>query len=305
MDDRATTNRDTSTAGNRRVGALVPLFNPDDGLPERLARLASQVTQLYLVDDGSTPARRESLRALASARGYRLLEQESNLGIAAAFNRGAAAAIADGCAYVLLVDQDTRPEPHLVSTLVDLFATDGAKAAVIAANYVDAGGRLAYRVPDDRATGEIPVAISSGSMIPATAYQSLGGMDEGLFIDEVDHDFCLRARERGFQILATRQPLTRHEVGRQTLHHLGSLAFSMSHHAPIRRYYMARNRIVVARRHGRQFPGWVAGMLLRSAIEFSLVPLLEKNRRAKTRALARGLIDGLAGRSGRRPTGDR
>jgi rhamnosyltransferase len=282
------------------IGAIVPTYNPDEDLEVRLRDISHQTDRLYLVDDGSSPEVLSRIRAVAQRLGCQLIENAGNLGIATAFNRGAAAALRDGCDHVLLLDQDTLVEPEMARRMTAMLAqASDSRIAVLAANYLDSGGRPAYRLSPELEISDVDIAISSGSLIPTAVYHSLGGMDESLFIDEVDHDFCLRARLRGYRVTATREPLTRHQVGRQRLFRVAGVAFSMSNHRPLRRYYMARNRVVITRRYLRHFPGWVLGMLFRSAVEVSLLPFLEREGPRKLRAVVLGLAHGLVGRRGR------
>jgi rhamnosyltransferase len=282
------------------IGAIVPTYNPDEGLEVRLREISQQTDRLYLVDDGSSPEVLPRIRAVAQRLGCQLIENAGNLGVATAFNRGAAAARRDGCDHVLLLDQDTCVEADMTRRMTAMLAhASDPRIAVLAANYLDTGGRRAYRMSPDREISDVTIAISSGSLIPTALYHSLGGMDESLFIDEVDHDFCLRARLRGYRVTATREPLTRHQIGGQKLFRVAGVTFSMSNHGPLRRYYMARNRVVMTRRYLRHFPSWVLAMLLRSAVEVSLLPFLEPHGLQKLRAVARGLAHGLVGRRGR------
>ncbi len=281
------------------VAAIVLSHDPDTGLLERLRGVRQQVDQLFIVDNASNEQNLVTVREAASALCATLIENRENTGVAAGFNQGAAAALQSGCDFVLLLDQDTLASPRMVSRLLGLFMEQtGSGVAVLAANYTDTGQRTAYRPEAARPVSESAVAISSGSLIPASAYADLGGMDEQLFIDDVDHDFCLRARSRGYRVLVTAEPLMRHQVGKQRIHRILGMSFSTSAHSPLRRYYMARNRIILVRRYFTRFPAWILTMLLRQTAEITATLVLEAGRARKLRALFLGIKHGLDGRTG-------
>jgi len=48
---------------------------------------------------------------------------------------------------------------------------------------------------------ETDMLIASGCLIPADVLRDVGLMDDALFIDHVDTDWCMRARARGYRLL--------------------------------------------------------------------------------------------------------
>ncbi len=284
----------------RLIGAVVPTFCPDDALEDRLRALRPQVDRLCLVDDGSSAEVRDRLNDIASKLDAMLLLQTDNRGIAAAFNRGVATLHEAGCDRVLLLDQDSRVEDNLVARLTELWNAQGdQQIGVLAANYQDSAGRPGYAVPRQVDVSPIPYAISSGSLVAVGQWQAVGGCDQALFIDGVDIDLCLRLRAAGCQVLATRQTLLAHHVGHQRVYRVLGKTFSMSGHSPLRRYYMARNQVILFARHLGRFPGLMIKLACVSAAQWLLMALLETRRWAKLRAVCLGLVHGLTGRRGR------
>ena len=143
--------------------------------------------------------------------------------------------------------------------------------------------------------------ITSGSLLSLKAYETVGPFRNELFIDGVDHEFCLRLRAAGYRVLITREPLMRHELGRQVRYRLGPVDFAMSNHSARRRYYMSRNRLLIAREYLLREPAWVLRSLATAAAEFVLIPFLEPRPWAKWRAIALGVWHALRGRTGPLP----
>ncbi|HBK76762.1 MAG TPA: hypothetical protein DDZ73_10295, partial [Gammaproteobacteria bacterium] len=119
--------------------AVVTTFNPDlSVLREQLGRTVPQVKQLIVVDNGSVAA--DSIRALveefAKTRWFSLGE---NRGLGYAHNVGIQQALERGAGSVLILDQDTLPEPDMVSVLAEtLVSSNGpdSRVAAVGARYV-------------------------------------------------------------------------------------------------------------------------------------------------------------------------
>mgnify|MGYP002888735411 CR=1 FL=1 len=58
----------------------------------------------------------------------------------------------------------------------------------------------------------VETIITSGSIIPVKVLQNVGLMDETLFIDYIDYEWCLRAIHKGYQIYLSDSKM-RHNMG--------------------------------------------------------------------------------------------
>ena len=80
-----------------RVCAVVVTFFPDAGFPERLEKIATQVSRVVVVDNGTSG--RSSLNldmALGIREGITCIRNRENIGVAAALNQGVRAALKGG-----------------------------------------------------------------------------------------------------------------------------------------------------------------------------------------------------------------
>ena len=68
--------------------------------------------------------------------------------------------------------------------------------------------------PDGDQAIECEFLIASGSLIPLAAWDAVGGMEEALFIDQVDIEWCQRAIARGYGIFGAEQAVLEHKIGR-------------------------------------------------------------------------------------------
>lgn len=284
------------------LGAVVVAYHPDAGLAERLAALAPQLDKILLVDNSEGPAS-AALTEAGQLNKVELIRLGRNEGIARALNIGLERLRDRGFSDAITLDQDSTALPGLVSGLLAVRAQvrRTSPAPLLVAPGFAASADVQPHATVQPAWREVYVAITSGMLIHLPDLARLGprAMDERLFIDYVDFDFCLRARDQGFRIVQTENVLLRHAIGIATQHRLLGRSFSPTNHAPLRRYYRYRNLVRLARRHGRRHGRWLAAELLSIGRELVKIVLFERQRRRTFRAILTGIGDGLRGRSGK------
>lgn len=281
------------------VCAVVVAYFPDDGFAERLRTLLPQVITLVVVDNTPVPRCTQQLTAQGLIDGrIRLIENHRNAGIAAALNQGLEHALQIGCKWLLTLDQDTRCYSDMVATLLQVHETCDPKAAVIGGNYFDSQNHQ-LKIPADGKTEclEQTTVITSGSLVDADTAKAVGGFREDYFIDQVDHEFCLRVRAHGYRVVISRKPVMEHSVGGPGGARLPLLGILPSH-PPLRKYYIARNTVVTVAEYWRLEPGWCLRRSVRLLLGLLLMATLEKQRLAKVRAFAAGFMDGIRRRMG-------
>ena len=284
------------------VCAAIVTFHPGAGFPESFAALMDRVPKWLIVDNRSSDEARQRLRTLSSPS-VEVLENADNLGIAAALNRAARRAQALGFEWLLTFDQDSRPDAQLVTKVVEAYSElpDGARVGMIGCNFVMEGAKWLFYDCDaaDSRMVERATVITSGSLLSLKAFAQVGPFREDLFIDGVDSEFCLRLRRHGYQVFAVCEPLMRHTVGELGAHPKLPARMRITHHSALRRYYITRNTLVVARQYWRHEPAWVALSLRVLFSGFVGAMLFERQKWRKLGATVLGIIDALRGRMGR------
>ena len=290
------------------VTAIVVSYQPDLArLGELLKSVAPQTDSVVVVDNGSG----EDVAGFVAARGdlrVHVLSLGKNVGIAAAHNVGARWASERGAKFVLLMDQDSVPEPGMVATLKlaheDLVA-GGNKVAAIGPRFRDPQtGHLAPHVRFGRIRF-IPVAceptqtvvltdflISSGSLISIDVLDAVGGMDEALFIDQVDTEWVLRARAKGYQVWGHCEASMNHSLGEERRRVWLGRWREIPLHKAFRYYYMFRNSVLLQR---RKYPCWAWRRVdtVRLLQIFVFLILFHPQRLQAIQSMLRGLWDGI------------
>jgi rhamnosyltransferase len=281
-----------------RVCAVVVAFHPDAELEARLRELLPQVAALVVVDNTPAAARHGSvvLPAAGAAR-VCLIENAENLGVGAALNQGLAQAAQWNCDWLLTLDQDSRWYPDMVQTLTRVAASCMPKPAVIGGNHLDPRTGRTKAPAAEVGFLEQKTVITSGSLVEVRAAQAVGGFRADYFIDQLDHEFCLRVRAHGGRVVISRKPVMAHSVGEDGGAWL-PLVGRLPSHAPLRKYYVARNSLVTIGKYWRNEPGWCLRRALRLLLGLLLMITLERQRLSKARAFVAGLVDAMVGRMG-------
>ena len=283
--------------------AVYVTYHPDTKFPDRMARIGLQVAYTVIVDNNSNEEAVKMLRALCGAGKCELIENEENLGIATALNQGIKRAIDLGYDWALTLDQDSWPEVDLIATFSEIYNThpDSEKVKMIGCNYrYPITGHSFITCEDPKARFiETHVVITSCSLMSLRAFEEVGPFRDDFFIDEVDHEYCLRLRSYDYKVVISCKPLMTHYLGNQTRHKLLWKRPISSNHPPLRRYYITRNRIVVYKKYIHNEPQWVKKSLYTAMMETALIILYENKKLEKFRAIMLGIWHALSGRMGR------
>jgi GT2 family glycosyltransferase len=294
-----------------RLAVLVVTRNRRGDVLEALAAVAAldyplERMEVLVADNGSDDGTETAVQSWFRSSGARLARglcrrSAENLGAAAARNR-LAAETSPASAFWLFLDDDAVPEPGLLGPMLATLEDPavGAVGARIVAHDMpgrDLGGagwfdqRLGrLRETTTRAAVDCDFVISCAMAVRPAAFRAVGGFDEDYFVYHEDVDFCLRLRRRGFRVRYEPAAVARHKVPRG------------KRRAPERLYYLARNKLLLLRRHlpWRRYPtAWLASGA--SLIPRMLLESLRVNRGlapAELRAILAAGRDGFRGTKG-------
>ncbi|MGC3945937.1 MAG: glycosyltransferase family 2 protein [Chryseolinea sp.] len=253
----------TNTISPATIAATVVLFNPADDVYDNVSSYTGQVSKVFVVDN-STRYNETLIQRLRGLPNVVYLNNGGNLGIARALNVGAAAAQAS-YDYLLTMDQDTALTPDFVSRLAAGFQTN-TTAAIVAPLYGQRNNTT------DKPFETVAFAMTSGNILRLDAYKKTGPFMDELFIDHVDHEYCLRLRVNGYLIVQDNSVLINHRPGNIINRRVLSRDISFSSHSPLRFYYFVRNGFYVSKLYQRQFPDF--GRFFRKQLMKEFVKLI-------------------------------
>lgn len=283
------------------IYAVMVTYHPGDEVLGNVRALLEQVDHVVVVDNTPTEKAAAALDEISGWDRCTVIFNRENLGIAAALNIGIRFALTHGAGWILTSDQDSRVQENYVEEMLRCHAESSKKATIgmVCPRYVD--DRVGGEIPMNKnSSGEIVGCWTSGSMAPAEVYKIVGLYEEPLFIDFVDHEYCMRMRSQGYQIAQCRRAVLKHSLGRITPRRFFRGIMLVTNHSAGRRYYINRNRLVLIKRYFRHDREW-AMIEAKGLIADSIAVLrFEKDKAAKFNSMARALFDGLFNRLGQR-----
>lgn len=292
------------------TAAVVSTFNPHSNVVENCLALLDQCTDVVVVDDGSSAANEDVYKKLEEI-GCSVLRLQHNSGIAAALNRGVSLARSrhNALGYVLTMDQDSLVQPGFVQGLEKAAVTAagvGLGVGMVAPGKVSGLPSRAIRTHKGVTIGDEPV--QSGLLIPVSCLDAVGPFNEELFIDGVDSEFYLRAKAKHLHCIIAVDSSLNHSLGTMIPARIGRWPIKWRGQplmvrtaATWRYYFIFRNRILLAVKFARKEPYWTLRGLATDIRHLIIVSLLAPGRRERLVSAARGLADGMRGRSGPGP----
>lgn len=301
---------------NDSVCALVVTHHPEGKrLLKVIEALRSQVDRVLIIDNGSNDSTRSRLQGLAKENDCVLLENDKNLGLAAAYNQGIRWANKNRFLHILFLDQDSVSLPSMVRRLLGAIKKlDSDEARIAGVGPVIFDPRLGERRPfvtfsalgvkrracDPRQSDKEIAAdflISSGMLAKTSVFDLVGTFDEGLFIDNVDLEWCFRASAKGYKCYGI--------CGAELEHHLADKvkciwlgrSIPIYYHSPVRQYYIMRNRILLYRKQYSP-KAWIVQDIPRALFKSIVFSIFSDQRLENIKMMCLGIVHGLQGIKG-------
>jgi rhamnosyltransferase len=299
----------TDAAG---LATVTVTYQPDLALLETQLAALPPAAWKVLVDNASRPELRDGLRQLAAAYPRVLLvENDANLGLAAALNAGAERAMQApaNARLLLLLDQDSEPGPGGVEALLAAYArlqqADPALGCIGPALLdVDTGvehgfhqargWRWTRRFPTTNAPLRVDNLNGSGTLVSSALFRELGGLSSDFFIDHVDTDWAFRVLASGHSLYGIPSVRFRHRMGQRGIRFwfLGWRVWPQR--SPLRHYYLYRNSARLLR--SPHVPAvWKLWAPVKLGLTALVHGLFDAERGAQLRQMARGFAEGWRG----------
>ncbi len=302
--------------------AIIVSYNPDKEILFSLLQQLSDQTDFLLVDNGSANVSdfAADARALAACKGVQELPE--NLGLACALNIGLRFALENDYEFALLFDQDSALSENFVESLLQAYA----EATLLPRNPVDSIGNNTDRKSSYKIAAIGPLVrnpetgrqmpfkrfdrmfyrsncrpspsvslyiadflISSGSLLPMENIADIGFMKEDYFIDNIDLEWCFRARSLGYSLYGTEKAVLHHRIGEAANSYMVKKGF-MVQHSPLRAYYSTRNRINLYSKKYAPMQ-WIVRDIFRFAFKTLWLVLFSSDRIAYLKSIRRGIAD--------------
>lgn len=292
----------------QKIFSVIVAYNPDlSQLLSTIGSIQGQGSSVIVVNNGT--------ELLISD--VKVINEFKNVGIATAQNDGIFEAIANGATHIALFDQDSEvPENYFEKMLEAVETLDNV--GMVAPSIFDVNKRLRVEPklytrekkltliqPSAKDTEMInagkyrlaAVPIASGSFFPLSTINSVGVMNDNLFIDSVDTDFAIRILLSDLDIYQINNLIMNHAIGNRKPVNIGKFAFWTTNHSPMRRYMMTRNIILIRNLYSKNVRG-LTHMMFRTLLSTFVYILFEQQKASKLHAFVRGMVAGVRGKTG-------
>lgn len=280
-------------------------FNPDVTRVSDLCKvLLASGSNVVLVDNTES----SYLAHHVGQPGCELIALGENKGLAHAQNVGIIRAAGSGADAIALFDQDSKVDPDFLPALiaplrkgeprvVSPVLLDDARGVELPATRLRRFGLPTDVYSMDKAERPVvDIVVASGSVATKEVFELAGLMNERLFIDHVDTEWCLRCRNKGIPIEVVPKAVMRHSIGSGAIE---LRAATVLLHDPTRCYYQVRNSLLLLR---------MAHVPLLFALRETAAVLWNRffllihveDRSSYLEALVAGVLDGVRGVGGKR-----
>ena len=266
------------------IAGVVVLYNPDDLVMDNINTYINQIGKLFIIDN-SEKKNVKLIEEINSWKNIKYISHNCNKGIAAAFNLGAKEAIDEGFKYLLTMDQDSKATDGMISKLLYIM-NNNSDLGLVAADHINPS----FLIETNKISKEVLYTMASGNLVKLKAFQAVGGFLENLFIDHVDHEFCLRLNANGFKVIKTGDAVIIHRPGKTVKKKFLFVNLYPSYHSPIRLYYRTRNRLYVDQLYKKKFPEYVKEDRKNMLFELAGMLLYEQNLYQKIKMISLGFI---------------
>ncbi|MCI9070311.1 glycosyltransferase family 2 protein [Clostridium sp.] len=279
------------------VAAVIITYNVENDFKKRINKLKGKVDEIIVVDNGSKDKTISMLKELE--RETTIIYLEENKGIAYALNKGINYSIKKGYNWILTLDHDSIITDDMIKNMLNCYESFDEdfkeKVAMLVPIHVE---EKEYKSNASSITQvssvsymEVLTEITSGALTKAEIYKNIGMYDERLFIDLVDHDYCLYLNKKGFKIIQVKSAILIHNLGESVKKSLLGLKMTPTNHSPLRRYYMSRNRHYIWDKYKNDFPKWVLKDKRRFITENLKIILFEDSKIEKFKYIRNGIKD--------------
>ena len=226
-----------------KIAAVVILYHPNDSFLRNIKSYYDLVSKVYIFDNTENVSPlKDELQQLEKIDYYHDYE---NGGLPKRLNEGSYKAINDGFDWLLTMDQDSNFLDGSFSKYLVCFNQFINKENV--ALFGTSNERDIINSTVQCLFEEDYKLMTSGNLINLSLFKKIGEYDEALFIDCVDHDYCIRSFIAGYKSIRFLNIYLAHELGdsvnRASIKTFFLLKKKKEIHSPIRYYYMIRNML--------------------------------------------------------------
>lgn len=283
-----------------KCAAVIVSYNPDiELLVKNVDAIQKQVDRVLLFDNASKNVDIVE-EAISAFERVILIRSHENVGIAKAIN--ICIKSLDRCySWILTLDQDSIVPDNLIREYLKYINIPDVK---MISPVVKLSVGREIQLPSTSCHFElIKRCITSACFVNVEALYSVGGLDERMFIDWVDHDLCKHFEIKGFKMLQCNDVVLYHNLGSNKpvfisvlLNKWFKTKIVYQTYSPFRIYYMIRNSIYYMRKYKGYLDKKEKLDILKLIIQHvSIKSIITSERKIQVcKSICKGVIQGLS-----------
>jgi len=288
-----------SEQGNSQfICGMLTLYSPPETYIKNIATYINYIDKLYVIDNSVNCDNKIDDELIRKYPKIEFLAIGKNIGIAAALNLSIDIALQNRYLWMLTMDQDSYFDEDQAQRFFHSFSSIGNNdVAILSPSHekvsVDTGDCI-YHKRD--------TVMTSGNLLNLSLAKKIGAFNEDLFIDCVDHDYCLRSNLLGIDVLQASNCFIQHEVGKSfsgsLLYGLRKRTFNI--HSPKRMYFIVRNSLCMEKKYSKTFPDYIKGIKKAMHLKMSKSLRYSNNRIDYMRYILKAYFDFYRNKYGNR-----
>lgn len=269
------------------IAVVLTTFYPNKKNYHCISKICEQFSKVVIYDNSVSLKVKKNLLSLQSEYIHlEIIFNSKNLGLASSLNYGVMK-LKKIYAWILFFDQDTLIADNLNLKTKEIIVNH--KFDILGLNY-----QYSKNLSNDESFLQSSNrTIISGMLVNSLVFNNLSFRNNFL-LDLVDHDFCFRAKNIGFKIFKTKEPLIKHRIGNMKENKFLFMMKKRLNHNNFRYYLMARNKIWFDKLNKNHLR---ISTLRKLVFEFFLIMFFDKNVVKKLKAHFFGICHGLSNKN--------
>ena len=285
---------------NPKIYAGIVVYGPNKNLYKLVKKLLEQGTQPIIFVNKSNQISDDVIKKYSLT----FFLEKQNVGVSKALNTIINFFINSNADYLFTFDQDSDIPNDFVLSMVNLFQKAlniDEKIVCCSPKILDLKFQKRNDIKITSSTNKqnfsyINFAITSGSLYTKKSFKSVGYMNELLFIDGVDTDWCERSLLKNFKLIMAENIYLFHKIGSKFIKVFG---ITKSYHdQDLRVYYIIRNSVYLLLSGSNRFK-WKLKEFMRTLIRIIAYPILSSTKIYTLYYLFLAIRDGLIKKMGK------
>ena len=268
-----------------RILGIVILYYPDEKTKSNIESYSIYLDKLIVWNN--TPQKGATDLFFSNHENIVPMGTEKNEGIGKPLNEAVKYAIQHNYTHLLTMDQDSSFLPEKFQTYLEVVKqNENSFIGLFSPGNNSPEGEHPYSII------EIERIITSGTIYKIHVFREVGLFRDDYFIDAIDAEFSLRVRRTKIQIVRIMDICMQHVLGNKIEKKVGFIKMQSLNYSPMRTFYIIRNHLIT-RLDYPEYKNIAYMMKLFVVKRFFAILFIESDKRAKLKALFRGLFCGL------------